>query len=127
MHVAPVVLDFLERFPGVSALTLFVDRVVDLIDERMDVALRIALLPDSGLTAVRVGEVRRVVCAAPGYLAGRPLPEQPRDLARLDCIGFQPAAPPAPWVFPARDRKSVVSGKSGAVRVDLGGRRINKK
>src|SRR3546814_18684594 len=92
MHVGPVVLGVLERFPGVAARTLCVVRVVDLIDERMDVALRIALLPDSGLTAVRVGEVRRVVCAAPGYLAGRPLPEQPRDLERLDCIGLQSAA-----------------------------------
>jgi len=102
MHVAPVVLDFLDRFPEVSARTLFVDRVVDLMDEGMDVALRIAVLPDSGLTAVRVGEVRRVVCAAPGYLARRGTPATPAELERHDCIGFQSAAAPAPWVFPAR-------------------------
>lgn len=102
MHVAPVVLDFLDRFPEVSARTLFVDRVVDLMDEGMDVAVRIAVLPDSGLTAVRVGEVRRVVCAAPGYLARRGTPETPAELERHDCIGFQSAAAPAPWVFPAR-------------------------
>ena len=102
MHVAPVVLGFLERFPEVSARTLFVDRVVDLMDEGLDVAVRIAVLPDSTLTAVRVGEVRRVVCAAPDYLARRGPPVTPRDLEGLDCIGFQSGVAPAPWVFPAR-------------------------
>lgn len=102
MHVAPVVLDFLGRYPAVSARTLFVDRVVDLMDEGIDVAVRIAVLPDSTLSAVRVGEVRRVTCAAPGYLARQGTPQVPRDLEALDCIGFQTAATPAPWVFPAR-------------------------
>ena len=102
MHVAPVVLGFLGRFPEVSARTLFVDRVVDLMDEGLDVAVRIAVLPDSTLSAVRVGQVRRVVCAAPEYLARRGTPATPRDLEGLDCIGFQSGAAPAPWVFPAR-------------------------
>lgn len=102
MHVAPVVLGFLERFPEVAARTLFVDRVVDLIDEGIDVAVRIAVLPDSTLSAVRVGQVRRVVCASPGYLAQHGVPAVPRDLADLDCIGFQAATMPAPWVFPGR-------------------------
>lgn len=101
MHVAPVVLDFLDRFPDVTARTLFVDRVVDLMDEGMDVAVRIAVLPDSGLSAVRVGQVRRVVCAAPDFLRRHGEPRTPADLERLGCIGFQSAAAPAPWVFPA--------------------------
>ncbi len=101
MHVAPVVLDFLARHPAVSARTLFVDRVVDLMDEGIDVAVRIAVLPDSTLSAIRVGHVRRVVCAAPGYLARNGVPAVPRDLERFDCIGFQSGAAPAPWVFPA--------------------------
>jgi DNA-binding transcriptional LysR family regulator len=102
MHVAPVVLDFLARYPEVSARTLFADRVVDLLDEGVDVAVRIAELPDSTLSAVRVGQVRRVVCAAPGYLAGRGAPSVPRDLESHDCIGFQAGATPAPWLFPGR-------------------------
>lgn len=102
MHVAPVVLDFLARYPEVSARTLFVDRVVDLMDEGMDVAVRIAVLPDSTLSAVRVGHVRRVVCASPDYLARHGTPQAPRDLEAVDCIGFQSAALPAPWVFPGR-------------------------
>lgn len=107
MHVAPVVLDFLDRFPEVSARTLLVDRVVDLMDEGMDVAVRIAVLPDSGLTAVRVGQVRRVVCASPDYLERRGTPATPVELERHDCIGFQAAAAPAAWVFPARSGDGV--------------------
>lgn len=102
MHVAPVVLDFLARYPEVSARTVFVDRIVDLMDEGMDVAVRIAVLPDSTLSAVRVGHVRRVVCASPDYLARHGRPATPRDLEGFDCIGFQSATMPAPWTFPAR-------------------------
>src|SRR5688572_13475332 len=65
MYVAPVLLDFLARFPGVTARMLLADRVVDLMEENLEVAVRIAHLEDSSLTAVRVGEVRRVICAAP--------------------------------------------------------------
>lgn len=101
-HVAPVILDFLARYPEVSARTVFVDRVVDLMDEGMDVAVRIAVLPDSTLSAVRVGEVRRVVCASPEFLARHGRPRAPRDLEDFDCIGLQSATMPAPWMFPSR-------------------------
>lgn len=102
MHVASVVLEFLSRYPEVSARTVFVDRVVDLMDEGIDVAVRIAVLPDSTLSAIRVGEVRRVVCASPAFVAHHGRPQAPRDLADFDCIGFQSATMPAPWVFPSR-------------------------
>ncbi|WP_434042863.1 MULTISPECIES: LysR family transcriptional regulator [Sorangium] len=99
MFVAPVVLDFLARHPRVSARTLLVDRVVDMLDEGLDVAVRIAHLPDSSLTAIRVGSVRLVVCASPDYLAARGAPETPADLAQLDTIAFSQAASPAEWAF----------------------------
>ncbi|KYF64425.1 LysR family transcriptional regulator [Sorangium cellulosum] len=99
MFVAPVVFDFLARHPRVSARTLLVDRVVDMLDEGLDVAVRIAHLPDSSLTAIRVGSVRLVVCASPDYLAARGAPGTPADLARLDTIGFSQAASPAEWSF----------------------------
>ncbi|MEQ8397873.1 LysR family transcriptional regulator [Thalassobaculum sp.] len=102
MHVAPVVLEFLDRFPMVSARTLFVDRVVDLMDEGIDIAVRIAELPDSALSAVRVGEVRRVVCATPEFLSEHGTPLVPRDLDGFDCVGFQSGAAPAGWVFPSQ-------------------------
>ena len=65
MFVANLVLQYLARYPQVSARTFFVDRLVDLVDEGIDVAVRIAQLPDSSMTAVRVGQVRRVLCASP--------------------------------------------------------------
>lgn len=99
MHVAPVVLDFLDRHPLVSARTLFVDRVVDLMEEGIDVAVRIAELRDSGLSAVRVGQIRGVVCATPEFLAEHGAPAVPRDLERFACIGFQSGVFPGGWVF----------------------------
>ncbi len=79
--VAPILGDFLEQYPLVSAQTLFVDRIVNLMDEGLDVAIRIGDLPDSSLSAVRVGAVRRVTFAAPGYLSRHGTPRHPKDLA----------------------------------------------
>lgn len=80
LHVAPVVTDFLAEHPEMSVELLLVDRVLDLLDESIDLALRIGALPDSGLVAVPVGSTRRVVCASPDYLARRGLPAHPADL-----------------------------------------------
>ena len=99
MHVAPVVLDFLELHPEVSVRLLLLDRVTDLLDEGIDVALRIAHLPDSSLNAVRVGSVRRVACAAPAYLDRRGTPVVPADLAGHDTIGFGLSQTEREWVF----------------------------
>jgi DNA-binding transcriptional LysR family regulator len=102
----PILDDFLAEQPAVQARYLLIDRVVNLADEGIDVALRIAHLPDSGLIATRVGDVRRVVAAAPAYLAGRPAIAVPADLAAHDCIahtglGTGPG-PTEVWSFPPR-------------------------
>lgn len=99
MYVAPIVLDFLTRYPHVTARTLLVDQVVDLMDEGLDVAVRIAHLPDSSLSAVRVGSVRQVVCASPDYLAARGTPQTPADLSHLEAIPFSQVAAPQEWSF----------------------------
>ena len=100
LHVAPIALDFLALHPQVTIRGVFVDRVVNLMDEGFDVAVRIARLPDSGLTAVRVGSMRAVVVASPAYLAQHGAPTHPRDLARHDAVGFsQTGTAPAPWSF----------------------------
>lgn len=100
MYIAPLLLDFLAEYPKVSARAVFVDRIVNLLEEGLDVAIRIARLPDSSFTAVRVGAVRRVVVASPAYLAARGEPRTPADLAAHDAIGFTPTGGmPAPWVF----------------------------
>lgn len=109
LHVAPILLEFLERHPHVVARTLLVDRVVDLVEEGFDVAARIAHLPDSSLSAVRVGAVRRVVCASPAYLAARGVPRTPADLARLHAIAFSQTASQQPWSFVSGARVETVS------------------
>src|SRR5207237_654168 len=76
---------------------VLVDRVVQLIDEGIDVAIRIGHLPDSSLVATRVAEVTRVACASPAYLASHRAPRAPADLARHDCIAFAAET----WTFPA--------------------------
>jgi DNA-binding transcriptional LysR family regulator len=98
----PVLDDFLAGQPAVQARYLLIDRVVHLADEGIDVALRIAHLPDSGLIATRVGEVRRVVAAAPAYLVGRPAIAAPADLAAHDCIAHTGLGPTEIWSFPPR-------------------------
>lgn len=97
--LTPILLDLLDRYPDISASALFVDRVVHLVDEGIDVAVRIAELPDSSLTAVRVGSVRRVLCAAPGYLAERGRPQAPSDLSGHEIINFVNMTPGGEWQF----------------------------
>lgn len=104
----PILDAFLDAYPAVSARLLLLDRPVSLIDEGIDAALRIAHLPDSTLVAVRVGEVRRVVAAAPAYLAQHPLIDEPADLARhrivsMTHFGIESwSFPPAPGSTSAR-------------------------
>lgn len=87
-HIAPLLFEFLDRHPEVQARVVFTNRLVHLIDEGFDVALRIATLPDSGLTAVPVGQMRAVVVASPDYLRRHGVPQQPADLKQHRAIGF---------------------------------------
>jgi DNA-binding transcriptional LysR family regulator len=86
--VLPLIDSFLDAFPTVSARLHLLDRPVNLIDEGIDVALRIAHLPDSSMVAIRLGEVRRVVAAAPRYLSAHPRIETPADLAKHRIIAM---------------------------------------
>lgn len=96
----PILDGFLGQHRQVQARLLLLDRPVHLVDEGIDVALRIAHLPDSNLIAIRLGEVRRVVCAAPAYLARRSAPTRPEDLADHACISFAQAGEGEVWSFP---------------------------
>jgi DNA-binding transcriptional LysR family regulator len=131
MFVAPLVLDFLARHPRVTARTLFLDRVADLIDEGLDVAVRIAHLPDSSLRAVRVGSVRRVVCASPDYLAARGTPRSPADLTQLDAIAFSLGASPEDWSFASGETVSpparlTVNSNDVAIAAAVAGRGVTR-
>lgn len=99
LHVAPVVSAFLKQHPRVTLRVLFSDNVLDFHEQALDVAIRIAHLPDSGLSALRVGSLRRVVCGSPAYLRERGTPQHPRELAQHDVIAFSGASLPQAWVF----------------------------
>ena len=93
LHVLPLVRSFLDRYPQVDIRLLLLDRVVSLVDEGLDLGVRIGQLPDSSLRAVLVGEVRRVVCAAPQYIARRGVPARPRDLANHSVVACTTVTP----------------------------------
>ncbi|MDB5983709.1 MAG: LysR family transcriptional regulator [Pseudomonas sp.] len=101
LHVVPVVAEFLAHYPEIDISLVLTDRVVHLMDEHADVAVRIGELPDSMLMATEVGTVRRVVCASPAYLATHGVPGKPQDLAGHDCITFEVLASMRAWVFGA--------------------------
>jgi DNA-binding transcriptional LysR family regulator len=102
LYVAPLLIDFLARYPQVTVRAVFADRVVDLIEEGIDVAIRIAHLTDSSFTATKVGSVRRVLCASPAYLKARGTPRSPRELAEHDCVVFSQDASTDEWAFSVR-------------------------
>jgi DNA-binding transcriptional LysR family regulator len=85
-YVAPIVSDFLQRHQKVSAELVLVDRLVNLVEEGIDVAVRISRLPDSSLVAIPVGTVRRVVCASPEYLRRAGTPRDPQELRAHSCV-----------------------------------------
>jgi len=99
LHVVPVVADFLAHYPEINVSLVLTDRVVHLMDEHADVAIRIGELPDSTLMATGVGAVRRVICASPAYLAAHGVPTRPHDLAGHECITFEVLASMRAWVF----------------------------
>jgi len=104
--LSPIIDAFLDAYPAVSVRLYLLDRFVNLIDEGVDVALRIAHLPDSNLVATRVGEVRRVVAAAPRYLAQNPRITEPADLAKHQIITFADLGIDS-WSFPPVNGSSV--------------------
>lgn len=86
LFVMPRIVEYLSRYPAVEVNALFVDRVVNMMEEGVDVAIRIGDLPDSSYRALRAGSVRRVVCASPDYLAARGIPQIPEDMLSHDII-----------------------------------------
>jgi DNA-binding transcriptional LysR family regulator len=107
IYVLPILAEYLDAYPTMTARSVFVDRIVNIVDEGIDVAVRIGHLPDSGLSAARVGSVRRVVCGAPAYLARRGIPQVPGDLARHDIIGSTGAWSSGEWRFGQAQKTSV--------------------
>jgi DNA-binding transcriptional LysR family regulator len=95
--VTPIVTEYLQRHAEVQASCIFLDRVVNMLEEGVDVAVRIGELPDSSMQATRVGQVRRVICAAPGYLEAHGRPQAPDDLYAHRIVSASGVTPAPEW------------------------------
>lgn len=115
----PILAEFLVTFPEVDVQLNLQDRTVNLLDEHIDVALRVGDLADSSLIAVRVGEVYRVACASPAYLKSRGTPKSPDDLSAHDCISYPPMQSPTTWRFEREQTEHVVPVRSRLVASNL--------
>ncbi|KAF1042025.1 MAG: HTH-type transcriptional regulator DmlR [Herbaspirillum frisingense] len=109
--VMPCVVRFLQQYPEVEVSAYFLDRLVNMMDEGIDVAVRIGNLPDSSLKALRVGTVRRLLCASPGYLAQHGVPRHPADLLRHTVIAASGISPRVEWKFGAENDPTMVRMK----------------
>ncbi len=107
MFVLPLMTEYLDLYPDVIGRGLFVDRVVSMVDEGIDVAIRIGHLPDSGLTATRVGQVRRVICGSPIYFEKHGVPISPSDLSRHRIIASTSAWTSLEWRFGVQKKSTV--------------------
>ena len=108
-YVGPIMSEFLRRHAEVGAELLFVDRVVNLVEEGVDAAVRIGQPADSSLAAIPLGTMRRVVCASPAYLRSRGVPRRPEDLRSHNCVRFTGLSPRAEWPFRS-PRKVAIAG-----------------
>ncbi len=102
-HLAPLWSDFLAAHPRLTLDVHLADRVVDLVDEGFDLAVRIARLPDSSLVSRKLAATRLVLCAAPSYLRRRGTPQHPDDLAAHDVIGYSLLSTPGQWMLQGPD------------------------
>ncbi|MDE5454309.1 LysR family transcriptional regulator [Bradyrhizobium sp. CSA112] len=119
LHLIPVLAEFVAMFPEVDVHLDLRDRAVNLLEEHIDVALRIGTLADSSLIAIRIGEIWRVLCASPTYLKSRGMPKSPDDLSKHDCISFVPLLSPTTWTFRRDQAEYVVPVRSRLVLSNL--------
>lgn len=109
LHVLPVALAFLKAYPDIDIRIVLADRVVNLLEDHVDLAVRIGALPDSSLVATRVGSIRRVVCGSPAYFAARGIPKSPGELGTHDCVTFEGLMSPDTWTFAAGKSETPVA------------------
>ena len=115
-HALPVAVEFLRAHLDIRMRVQLTDRTVNLVEEHVDVALRIGELPDSSMIAARVGLIREVLCASPAYLKTRGVPKQPADLASHDGIAHQSQyTTQANWTFQAKGRSHTIQVPSRLV------------
>jgi DNA-binding transcriptional LysR family regulator len=99
LYVMPGIVDYLQRYPAMNISTVFVDRVTNLLEEGIDVGIRIGELPDSSMRAIPVGQVRRMIIAAPSYIARHGAPRTPQELERHTIVASSGSSVPPDWRF----------------------------
>ncbi len=99
LHVLPIVNDFMKIHRDINIQLMLSNHVVDLLEEHIDLAIRIGTLSDSSMIALEAGSVRQIVCASPGYLSQHGRPHSPNDLAGHQCVTFSKFGAPAEWAF----------------------------
>ena len=112
LHLLPLSCEFLGAYPDISLRLVLTDRVLNIVENNIDVSVRIGPLADSSLIAARIGSVRVVTCASPSYLSARGIPLTPSDLRDHDCICVDDAGPPAYWRFGANENEVIGSIRS---------------
>jgi DNA-binding transcriptional LysR family regulator len=104
LHVVPAVNDFLTRFAQISVQLTLSDHAIDIVDDHIDLAVRVGVLSDSTLVATKVGDIRRVVCGSPDYFAAHGTPKTPDDLAKHMCVTYTALASGMTWTFNPRGK-----------------------
>ncbi|MGH8728368.1 MAG: LysR family transcriptional regulator [Burkholderiales bacterium] len=118
LHIAPAIPEFLAAFPGISVDMMMEDRIVDLVHEGYDLAIRVSNPTDSTLVARKLAPERLVTCAAPEYLARHGAPETPEDLAGHNCVLYSYGSPV--WRYIAPDGKEIAAPVRGNLRMNNG-------
>jgi DNA-binding transcriptional LysR family regulator len=108
LHVLPIVTEFLAAYPEINVRLLLADRNLHLLEDRVDMAVRIGLLPDSTMIATRVGSMRTVICISPKLLGRQGVPRSPEDVAGLPCVNFEFQSPASSWSFGSKDAKGTI-------------------
>ncbi len=106
LHVLPVVTDFIAQFPQIDVSLLLQDRNLQLVEDHIDMAVRIGRLPDSSMIATSIGSVRMVVCASPRLLKAHGMPETPQDLSRFPSVTIETPLSQPGWQFRDREERS---------------------
>ncbi|WP_459697549.1 LysR family transcriptional regulator [Acidisoma sp. C75] len=105
LHILPVIAEFLAAYPEINVRLVLADRNLHLLDDHVDMAVRIGELPDSSMVATRIGSMRTVVCASPQLLAAHGVPRAPEDLASLPSVHFDFLSLSSTWPFRQKDTK----------------------